>query len=197
MAAGVGQARRARRRGRARLGHVGGDAASSRSRSAAMVRRRRIAARRLFGRGAEAGDAGHVLGAAAAAALLPAAAVERREIEGHGIGDDQRARALGPAASCGPTASSSPAPNAPQVLERQLAGGLHRVAVQQRAGRRRSRRPRPRLEHAGLVVGQHDADQRRSPVRGAAAASSAARSTTPSASTGMRAASAARGQDRG
>ena len=89
-----------------------------------------------LGGGGETGDAGQVLGAGAAAALLPAAA---------------RAAAIG---SAPPATTSAPIPGGPPSLcadrltrsapsaaasSGDLAGGLHRVAMEQRAVRVRDR----------------------------------------------------------
>ena len=71
-------------------------------------------------------------------------------------------------------------------------GRLHRIDMQQPAGGVHDRGGlRDRLHHAGLVVGEHDRDQRPR-CFGQSIAPSAARSTRPSASTAM-SATASRG----
>ncbi len=114
--------------------------------------------RRGLGGGRETGDAGHVLGAGAASPLLSAAAQQRRQIDPAGY--DQRAdprRAADLVRRQGQQIGADRGD-----VERHLAGGLHRVAVKEGALRMRQRRDlRDRLDDAGLVVGEHNRNQRR------------------------------------
>ena len=113
--------------------------------------------------GAEADDAGGVLGAAAQAPLLPAAVDERRDVEP--CAHDERADPLGAGELVGGDAHHVDAE--PGEGDRDAARRLHRVAMDQRAARACPFRDLgDRLDHAGLVVGQHDRDHGLRPAGG-------------------------------
>ena len=154
--------------------------ASSRSRNASMcaASAARLTARRGSG-GAEGGDPGDIFGAGAQAALLPAAADQR-------IGEDEYPRLRAPARrrpsarrSCGPTASADRR-QARRCRTRMRPGRLHGIDVEQAARRMDDRGGlRDRLHDAGLVIGEHERNQR--PRRfGDGRRPSAARSSRPS-----------------
>ena len=127
---------------------------SSRSRSAAMRGAAAAAsARRVVGGRAHAGDGRHVLGAGAAVALLAPAGHERHQP--HAAADPQRADALGPAELVRRDRQQVDAERGD--VDRNLAGGLHGVGVEQRAAGAGQRGQRGhRLQRADLVVGVHD-----------------------------------------
>ena len=131
--------------------------------------------------GGEAGDGGQRRGAAAAAALLAAPGDQRRD-----AGDapaPAAARRRRRTAELVRRDGQAVAPSVPRSTG-DPAGGLHRIDVQQRAVLAAQRGGLgDRLDHAGLVVRQHQADQRRRPDR-QQPRQAPPRSATPSRSTG-------------
>ena len=111
---------------------------------------------REFRRAPQPDDAGDVLRAGTPAALVHPA--EEHRLQPHVAAHKQRARAL--------RRVHLVAGEGKQVaahllhVERKLARGLDRIGMEQRAGRvRRVRQLAHRLQDAGLIVGQHDADK--------------------------------------
>jgi hypothetical protein len=104
------------------------------------------------GRRAEAGDAGEVLGAGAQAALVPAAV--ELAVDGHALGEGQRPDPLRPADLVGRQGQGVGAER--RHVDWELADGLDRVDVDQPAGGVGNLGGlEDRLDHACLVVGQH------------------------------------------
>ena len=145
---------------RCRARHRREDAPSRADRAAP---RRRAPSSRIFCRAqlggrAEPDDAGHVLGAGAAIALLPAAGHERQQP--HALAQPQRADAF---RSVELVRRDRQQIDAQRLhVDRNLAGGLHRVGVKQRTVRLGDRGElRDRLNRADLVVGVHHRHERR------------------------------------
>ena len=117
----------------------------------------------LLGRAPQANDAGDILRAGTPPALMQPA--KKHGLEPHIAPHKQRARAL--------RRIHLVAGEAEQVaaqrlhIQRQLARALDRIRVEERARRvGRIGQHAHRLDHAGLVVGEHDADElRRGPQR--------------------------------
>ena len=110
-------------------------------------------------RGAECRDAGDILGAGARAALLAAAADERIGKVNVLAPAHQRADAFGAADLVRRERQQVGAERAD--IAGNAARRLHRIDMQEAAGRVHDRGGLgDRLHHAGLVVGQHDRDQR-------------------------------------
>ena len=92
--------------------------------------------------------------------LLPAAGKQRRQPHPRPAADEQRPDALGPYNLCPLTDARSTFQRG--QIERDFPCRLRQVGVKQRPGRLRDRRqPGNILDHAGLVVHRHDADQQR------------------------------------
>ena len=114
------------------------------------------------GRG-KARDARQILGSRAPAALLPAAAQQR--FERQIVGNHQRPDARRAADLVGRQAHELDPEGS--GVERDLAGGLNRVAVDRHPGRPCQPHDLGQgLDHPGFVVGQHYGDQRQPRRRG-------------------------------